>query len=219
MIKHISPTELAHYERLYRARLINSLSGYKSANLIGTTDKNGNHNLTIVSSVFHLGADPALVGMIIRPQTPKHHSLDNLETTGWYTINQVNSDIIERAHQTSASYPKDESEFLAVGLTPEFSAPCPAPLVKESRLKFSVQLQSAQELAINGTHLIIGLIHDIFVDSAAVQEDGYIDIEALDSVAVTGLDSYHLGQRITRLSYAKPNLPLMRLNTDGTPSA
>ena len=57
---------LNELEQRYRAHLINSLSGFKSANLLGTVDKNGQENLSIVSSVFHLGANPALLGMIIQ---------------------------------------------------------------------------------------------------------------------------------------------------------
>ena len=52
---------IAMMEPKTRARFINSLSGFKSANLIGTTDKAGNENLAIVSSVFHLGAHPPLM--------------------------------------------------------------------------------------------------------------------------------------------------------------
>ena len=38
----------------------------------------------------------------------------------------------------------------------------------------------------------------------ALKNDGHIDIEALSSVGVTGLDSYHELKKPTRLSYAKP---------------
>lgn len=34
--------------------------------------------------------------------------------------------------------------------------------------------------------------------------DGYVDIESLDLVTISGLDSYHSTQRLHRLSYAKP---------------
>lgn len=61
---HISHDSLSQLERRYRAQLINSLSGFKSANLIGTQDALGRTNLAIISSVFHLGADPALVGLL-----------------------------------------------------------------------------------------------------------------------------------------------------------
>ncbi|MFT6737257.1 MAG: flavin reductase (DIM6/NTAB) family NADH-FMN oxidoreductase RutF, partial [Kangiellaceae bacterium] len=58
-----------------RANFINSLSGFKSANLIGTQSIEGVNNLSMVSSVFHVGANPPLIGMLIRPHTVKRDTL------------------------------------------------------------------------------------------------------------------------------------------------
>ncbi len=110
--------------------------------------------------------------------------------------------IFESAHQTAARYDKAAFEFDAVGLTAEASAAITAPYVAVSRLKFGVQLRSQQELEINGTVLVIGEILELQVDDSVVQPDGYVDVEALQSVAVTGLDSYHTTQRLSRLNYA-----------------
>ncbi|HBF47730.1 MAG TPA: flavin oxidoreductase, partial [Shewanella frigidimarina] len=43
------------------------------------------------------------------------HTFENIMQTGLYTINHVNQSIYEQAHQTSARYDKDESEFEATG--------------------------------------------------------------------------------------------------------
>ncbi|GAL10291.1 hypotheical protein [Vibrio astriarenae] len=184
---------------------MNSLSGFKSANLVGTVDANGRTNLAIVSSVFHLGANPPLIGMISRPHTVTRDTLENILTTGEYTINHVNSAIWKQAHQTSARYPSDVSEFEEVGLTPEWQEGVFAPFVAESRLKYSLKLVSSQTIALNGVMLLIGKITQLFLEREAVSEGGYIDIESLDTVAVSGLDSYHVTNGIGRLTYAKPN--------------
>lgn len=194
---------LEQLDSRYRAHLINSLSGFKSANLIGTQSKNGQTNLAIVSSVFHLGAHPPLVGMIIRPHSVPRHTFENIKETGYYTINQVNSDIYSQAHQTSARYDRDESEFDATGLSPEYLNDFNAPFVSLSRLKYAVRLVEHQHLKINGTELVIGEIIDLHVDGNVISDDGYINIEALNTVAVSGLDSYHTTLSITRLPYAK----------------
>jgi len=39
-----------------------------------------------------------------------------------------------------------------------------------------------------------------------VGEDGFVDIEKAETVAISGLDSYHETKRIARLSYAKPGI-------------
>ena len=43
-----------------------------------------------------------------------------------------------------------------------------------------------------------------YVETADLDEDGYLDIEAAGTVAVSGLDGYHRATRLARLPYAKP---------------
>lgn len=200
-------------DKRYRVHFINSLSGFKSANLVGTQDMAGATNLSIVNSVFHLGADPALMGMIIRPRSVPRHSFDNLRDTGFYTLNHVNSQIYQQAHQTSARYEKDQSEFAATGLTCEYLNGFPAPFVKESNVKIGLRFVESQTLAVNDTELVIGEIVCVNVDEQSIHHDGFIDLVQLDSVAVNGLDGYCSGQLLDRLSYAKPNLKLSSLLT------
>ncbi|MCE2570919.1 flavin reductase family protein [Motilimonas eburnea] len=202
---NITSAQLAQFDKHYRTHFVNSLSGYKSANLIGTADSQGNTNLAIVSSVFHLGAHPPLIGMIMRPHRVPRHTLENLLETGYYTINQVNEKIYRQAHQTSARYDKQVSEFAATGLDCEYLDDFIAPYVAQSKLKMGIKLISTQTLAVNGTELVIGEIEQVYVEQQAIQADGHIDITRLEAVAVTGLDSYHTGQPLTRLAYAKPD--------------
>jgi hypothetical protein len=60
-------------------------------------------------------------------------------------------------------------------------------------------------LAINQTELVIGQVVEVIVEPQWVREDGYVDIEAADSVAISCLDSYHSTHRIARFGYAKAN--------------
>ena len=214
-MKHISFDDIEKMEQRVRARLINSLSGFKSANLVATISENGHNNLAIVSSCFHLGASPALMGMVIRPDSVPRDTLSNIEQMGCYTINHVSADIYRQAHQTSARYAAEVSEFDKVGLSAEFADGIEAPFVAQSQLKFSLDLREVLPLAINGTTLVIGEITSIFVADSALKADGYVDIEALESVAVSGLDSYHQTRRLARLSYAKPGKALVTLPIDG----
>lgn len=206
----VSKDELDTWQDRRRAHFINCLSGYKSANLLGTQDKTGQTNLAIVSSVVHLGANPALVGLVIRPHSVSRHSLENLLETKCYTLNQVHRGIIEQAHQTSARYDKQQSEFKEVNLTPLYTR-FAAPYVAESRCRLGVQLQSTQTL-VNGTEFVIGEIQEVYIeDEAAVAEDGFVDLARLNTACVTGLDSYHEGPAGLRYTYAKPDkkpLPL-----------
>lgn len=202
---NFSATDLDAMESRYRAHFINSLAGFKSANLVGSVDAKGRNNLAIVSSVIHLGASPPLMGMVTRPRSVERHTVDNLIETGFYTLNQVNSEIVEAAHQTSARYPRGDSEFEATGLTPVYGSVHPAPYVAESRLSVGLKLRERKLIELNNTEFIIGEIIEVWLDSEALQSDGFVDLEILGSVTISGLDSYHRTQSMGRLSYAKPD--------------
>ncbi|WP_416396642.1 flavin reductase family protein [Allohahella sp. A8] len=208
----VSEAMLQQMDHRYRATLINSISGYKSANLIGTVDAAGQTNVSIISSCVHLGADPALIGLVIRPHSVDRHSLENLLSTGYYTINHVHIDMVEAAHQTSARYDKTASEFEATGLSEQWLEDFTAPFVAESRLKFGVRFRQHIPLEINGTEFIIGEICRIILPGGVVNADGYLDLEAAGTATVTGLDSYHRGQRLARYSYAKTDRPLSKID-------
>ena len=111
---------LAALPQRHRARLVNSLSGYKSANLVGTVDADGMPACCIVSSVVHLGSNPALLGVVFRPPGDDSHNYHHLADRGVFTLSHVTEAIHEAAHQTSARYAAGVSEFDAVGLTPHW---------------------------------------------------------------------------------------------------
>ncbi|MZR63328.1 flavin reductase family protein [Alcanivorax sp. DP30] len=209
---HFNTQDLDSLPRQTRVNLINSLSGFKSANLIGTRATSGQENLAIVSSCFHLGADPALMGMIIRPHSVDRHTLEYLQETGCYTINHVHQDIIAAAHQTSARYPQDVSEFDAVGLNTEYCHDFAAPFVHEARIRLGMKLMETQELAVNGTVLVIGAIEHVLLAEGLMEDDGYVDVEQAGTVALSGLDSYHLTRREGRWQYAKPDRPATKIS-------
>lgn len=206
---YLNSNDLKQMHSRYRAHLINSLSGYKSANVIGTINNSGQTNAAIFSSVVHLGASPALVGFIVRPNSVARHTLDNIKQIEEYTINQVHTSFWKNAHQTSAKYESDECEFEKANLNTEYIKESKAPFVAESKLKYALSLKEIMPIKANNTLLIIGEITNIICDGMAISEDGYIDIESLNTVSISGLDSYHVSQRLSRLQYAKPNqLPL-----------
>ena len=205
---HIRLEDLEQMEQRKRAHLINSLGGFKSLVMLGTQNVQGQTNLAVFSSFFHLGANPALCGLIVRPDNGERHSLNNIMATELYTINHVHQAIYQQAHQTSASYPALQSEFAATGLTEQWLGNFFAPFVQESRVKMAVQLAQRVDLDINGTILLIGKILEIHVPDNIISRDGFIDLEAAGSLTLSGLDSYHRTQKLARLSYAKPDMPL-----------
>lgn len=201
-------------DKRYRGNFINSLSGFKSANIIGTTDTRQQFNAALFSSVVHIGANPALLGMISRPDSVPRHTLENICNTNHYTINQVHTDIYQQAHHTSARSLKNESEFEFSQLTPEIFDDFPTPFVKESGLKIGLTLKEIIPVKSNATLLIIGEVQTVIVPDEALLDSGAIDHQELQTVCISGLDSYHSTHFLDRLNYAKKDQPVSSSNQD-----
>ena len=206
MTKQFTRGDIDALAQRYRANLINSLSGFKSATLVGTTNGVTN-NLAIVSSIVHVGATPPLIGMIMRPHTVTRDTLSNIKQQGFYSLNHVSVDWVDKAHQTSARYAPDESEFEAVGLTAQISESFSAPYVKESEIKMGLKVAQHFTL-LNETEMVIGEIQELYVPEQIIDSDGYADIEQAQTACISGLDSYHSTQRIAQFAYAKPDVKL-----------
>ncbi|KUJ62725.1 flavin oxidoreductase [Flavobacteriaceae bacterium CRH] len=194
-----------------RVHLINSLGGFKSVSLIGTKSQSGNTNLSVFSSIFHLGPNPALIALIFRPSPPERDTLNNILESGFYTINHINESIYKKAHQTSARYDTAISEFEIVGLTSEFKNDFEAPFVKESNIQIGIEFREKIDISINNTTMVIGEIVQIYIPEDCISPDGFIDLEKANTITCSGLDSYHKTIQLDRLSYAKPDKEITSL--------
>jgi flavin reductase (DIM6/NTAB) family NADH-FMN oxidoreductase RutF len=191
-------------EQRKRAQFINSISGFRSVALIGTRDTKGQTNLAIFSSIVHIGSNPPLLSFIMRPDSVERHTLTNIMETGFYTINHINADMYEKAHQTSARYPKNVSEFDAAQLTPAFKNDFVAPFVAESNIQIGMEFKERINININQTSMIIGEIKFVHYPTNCLLDDGFMDIEKAGTITSSGVDSYHTTQLLQKLEYAKP---------------
>lgn len=204
MIKRYTHEDLLKLEKFFRINLINSISGYKSANLIGTKSIEGISNVAIFSSVTHLGSNPPLLGFVCRPIPDTRQTYPNLKATGFYTINHVTKEIHARAHQTSARYPSEVSEFDTCNLTEEFIDDFPAPFVKESPIKIGLSFVEEHHIKANDTLLVVGKVEKLILPKALIEATGHLDIDAAETVTIGGLDTYFETQKLGRFAYAKP---------------
>lgn len=208
----IQREELSEMEHLFKINLVNSITGYKSANLIGTIDEASQQtNLAVFSSVTHFGSEPPLVGFVLRPTTVLRGTYNNIKKTGYYTINHINASIIEDAHHTSAKYPAEISEFDQTNLTAAFENGFVAPYVKEARVKIGLEFKQEIPIELNGTILILGQIKELIIPEECLLKDGFLDLNAAETVAVSGLDAYHLPKRLARFEYARPNQAIQKI--------
>ena len=204
-------SEILSLNDRFRRNLINSVSGFKSVSLIGTVNNSGTTNLAIFSQILHIGANPPMLGILFRPDSVERHTLENIRQNGYFTINQIQESFYKEAHQTSARYPSNISEFDAVGLTTEFIKDVDVPFVKESNIRMLLKCVDEQTLKINGTILLIGEIQLLMTPDNVIGEDGFVDLQNAGSITSAGLDAYYKTEKISRLSYAKVDLPITEI--------
>jgi len=202
---HYSRTDIDQMDKIFRLNLINSCTGFKSANLLGTKSLNGVSNVAVFSSITHLGSNPPLIGFILRPTTVPRDTYGNIKDTGVFTVNHIYSDIIEDAHHTSAKYPDEVSEFTKTDLEEEFLGDFPAPFVKGAKIRLGCRFLNAYEIKENDTLLLVSAIEHVFIaDQDIQQQDGWLKLENANTVAINGLDGYATTSLLDRYAYARP---------------
>jgi len=203
-MKHIKISDLEDMSKIYRLNLINSVTGYKSAHLIGSQTLKGNANLAIFSSVVHLGSNPALIGFIIRPTTVPRHTYSNIKATGTFTLNAISKKQIADAHHTSAKYPENISEFDKTNLEIEKKNDWNAPYVKKSPIQMGCRYQNEYHINENDTIMIVASIEHLYVSESLLLEDGWVQLDKGDVITINGLDGYAAPQLLERFPYARP---------------
>ena len=200
---YIDKKRLDNFDRFQRGRLINCLTGTKPALLIATQSREGVNNLALFSNVFHLGADPSMIGFVQRPLTSYSHTYKNIIETGWFTVNHINESLAARAHHTSAKFPDGVSEFVACGIEEEMVEPIPVPFVKESAVRFAARFLREVFIDENNTRLVLANIESIHIKEGVLGKDGNIDFSLGNTVAVAGLEKYYNVASLATFAYAK----------------
>lgn len=201
---HYTNSDIRNLDKLFRLNLINSCTGYKSANLIATMSRVGITNVAVFNSVMHIGSNPPLLGFIMRPATVPRNTLENIKNTQYFTVNHIQKNMIEQAHQTAAKYDETVSEFEQTGLEEEYLDSFYAPYVKQSTIKMGCRYVNEYHIKENGTHLIIGEIEHLYFEEGIQMPDGWLRLEDAETMAINGLDGYALPVLLDRFHYARP---------------
>lgn len=202
---HYTRADIDQMDKIFRLNLINSCTGFKSANLLGTKSKNGISNVAVFSSITHLGSNPPLVGFVLRPTTVPRDTYRNIKETGTFTVNHIHSAIVEDAHHTSAKYPSEVSEFTKTQLEEEYLDDFYAPFVKGAQVRLGCTFLNEYEIKENDTLLLVSQIEHVYVANQDIQqEDGWLKLQNADTVTINGLDGYAKTELIERFPYARP---------------
>lgn len=196
--------DIQSLNKIFKINLINSCSGFKSANLLGSISEEGVSNVAVFSSVTHLGSNPPTLGFILRPTTVPRDTYKNIKDSGFFTINHIHEAIIEDAHHTSAKYPKEVSEFDVTNLEEEYKGNFKAPFVKDAPVQMSMKFIEEVYVPSNDVMLIVSQIEELYIDDELLQEDGLINLSKGNIATINGLDTYAVPKFKKQLSYQRP---------------
>ncbi|MBN2647283.1 MAG: flavin reductase [Thiotrichales bacterium] len=198
MTQHAEKTVFNNLDALelpQKIQLINACTGIKPANLLGSQNANGQTNLALFSSVVHLGSNPPLIGLVLRPDNGHRHSYQNMLQTGVYSLNAVDAVWSDKAHHTAANFLIEQSEFEQVGLSTHYYPNFAAPFVAESPLHIGLKFVQEIPIPLNQTRLLIGEVQLLAVNQNALDSEGRINLQTLNISGISGLDSYYQLQR------------------------
>jgi len=200
----IEGAELDAMNHRKRGLLLNSLAGFRMAVMVGTISPQGVFNLAIFNSLVHLGADPPLWGLVLRPNPLERDTYRNIERLHTYTLNYIPLNEREGAHQCSAKYDPSVSEFDSCGFEPELIDGCVAPFVKSALVKIQMELVSVIPVPLNQTSIMIGKPVAITMKSELLGADGFVNLADHGILGCMGLDAYIRAQLLDRYEYAQP---------------
>lgn len=201
---YFNASDIDNLDHIYKINLINSCSGFKSANLLGTKSAEGIENVAVFSSVTHMGSSPALLGFFLRPTTVLRNTYENIKETGVFTINHIYHDITHEAHHTSAKYNAFVSEFEVTDLKSEYKNHFYAPFVKETPIQLAMEFVEEYHIKANNTILVVGRIKELYIKEGLIEDDGFINLTKAKVAAINGLDGYVIPEKRTRYGYQRP---------------
>jgi flavin reductase (DIM6/NTAB) family NADH-FMN oxidoreductase RutF len=215
-MKNFTKEEINQMDKIRRLNLINSCTGYKSANLIVTQSPNGVPNVAVFSSVTHIGSNPPMISFITRPLTVKRDTYNNLKENQFFTVNHITENMIEDAHHTSASYNETISEFDKTNLIAEFKEDIAVPFVKGSPVQLLCKYLNEYHIVENDTIHVIASVENLFFEEDLLQKDHWLQLEKGNVVTINGLDGYALPTLKDRFAYARPDVETESLLQHGS---
>ncbi len=193
-------TSLDRLERQARTTLINSLSGVRTAFIAITADSQGRLNASTLTNVTHVGAHPAQMSILFRPDNGKRHTLQNFLNGSPLTLVCMPFNKLNLVHEVSMNAPKGTFELDVLEASTCHVEGCPHPLPKD--YLYAISLDFVERFTLNnGCIYTVGQINSIATGAAlTVDEEGQIYFDAPPTLAI-GLQQYTTTETAIKLPY------------------
>ena len=152
-------------ERQARTTLINSLSGVRTAFIAITADSQGRLNASTLTNVTHVGAHPAQMSILFRPDNGKRHTLQNFLNGSPLTLVCMPFNQVNLVHEVSMNAPEGTFELDVLEASTCHVEGCPHPLPKD--YLYAISLDFVERFTLNnGCIYTVGQINSIATGAA-----------------------------------------------------
>jgi flavin reductase (DIM6/NTAB) family NADH-FMN oxidoreductase RutF len=187
--------DIATLDSQNKYRLLNEGVTPRPIAWISTCSKDKVDNLAPYSFFTVASCNPPV--LLYTQVTPRNltdkDTLKNLNETGECVVNIVNSDLLEKMNMTSATIPRDESEFDLADVECCASHKVGPRSVKESPIRYECTLREVipvSHLPTGGTVILLDVKYIYVRDDLYV--NGNINQQSIDSVGKMGGDTFTL---------------------------
>ena len=162
------------------------------AGLITSMAPDGKANIITLGEVFNLSiASPVIVGIAIAKPRYSHALICE---SGEFVVNLPCADMVEKVDRCGSMSGRDVDKFAEVGLTPLPAQKVAPPLIAECPVNLECRLLSVQE---TGDHdLFQGEVLVEHVDSEALDDDGRIRVDKLNTLCYLHSEYWSLGAKL-----------------------
>ena len=189
MTHYLASEDFQHFDKRKRTALINSISGIRTAYIALSQNEQGAHNACTLTNVTHVGAHPAQMSVLFRPDNGKRHTLSNYRETKKLTLVCMPFDHAEVVHESSVNAPEGMFELDIIGA--ETIAVEGRDILLPKHFMYAIELEYIEEFTLsNGCVYTVGTILGIhFGKGLQMLEDGQLTYSKPPTLAI-GLQQY-----------------------------
>lgn len=163
---------------------------------LSSVSPDGVENLAPYSQWQNLTFDPPMV-MFSANQYPDGRRKDtvlNAETTGWFVWNMATYALREAVNTSAMALEPHESEFGHLELARVYADNHPAPMVKDSPVRFECQYHSTHRISgaseVGTTDIVFASVQTIHIDDDVITPEGRLNIAKIEPIARLGYFDY-----------------------------
>lgn len=196
--RHFLADDLQAMPKRQRTEFVQGLSGIKSLFAIITSDGN-TVNIAPFNSIVHISSNPARIGYISRPDNNHRHTLQNIITHQFFSINSIREEDLEDVVNCSENLPSDYSEFEMKHIQPTALNNQSIPALRHADVQIFCKYEEHITIPSSQGILVIGQIQEVLIRQPLYKNEHQ---EAWKDLALSqGIEHFYIKGKYRKINY------------------